>query len=220
MARKLIKRPGATTGHMNGSPVGRALVHDELLYVQVTAFLRIVLLCIGSCGMNDFEENLCPFLRELPEGHECVFHAHAANHRSHEIHLLWSKPDLVKVCFHGILFCRGGSRSSRRSASSRDACRLSGRHLTAVSFKFTCEAELTKLVPHHLLCDVHRKKIFAVMHRKGKPHKLRRDIRAPWPGFDDPLIALLDHLHDLLVELWINVWAFLGGACHGEKMRL
>lgn len=52
------------------------------------------------------------------------------------------------------------------------------------------------------------------MNSEGEADEFWRDVAVTRPRLDDLLLLFLDHFHDLLQELWINVWAFFERACH------
>src|SRR6185436_12709185 len=95
------------------------------------------------------------------------------------------------------------TRSAWRTTRSNNSCGLS-----TVTFEFRGPREFTKLVSHHLFRDVHGRELFAVMHCEGEAHEFGRDVAVARPRFDDLLLALLDHFHNLREESRINVRAF------------
>src|SRR5262245_25349932 len=64
--------------------------------------------------------------------------------------------------------------------------------------------KLAKLVADHVLGDVHRNELLAVVHRHRVPHHLRHDGRAARPGLDDLLLVGPVHLLDLLEKRGID----------------
>jgi len=68
--------------------------------------------------------------------------------------------------------------------------------------------ELAQLVSHHVLGDVHRDELVAVVHGDGMSHKIGGDHGTPRPGLDDGLLARFIHLEDSLLELVINKRTF------------
>ena len=82
--------------------------------------------------------------------------------------------------------------------------------------KLACKGKLSKLVPHHLFCDVHRDEILPIMDCESKPNELRWNIGITCPRLDDLLIAGLNALHNFFEESLINVRAFFGRARQGE----
>lgn len=79
-----------------------------------------------------------------------------------------------------------------------------------MTLEFSREGKLAELVPDHLLSDINRYEVLSVVDRKGEAYELRRNVGVSRPRFYDLFITLFDHLHDLLKELLINVWAFFG----------
>src|SRR5580765_2127726 len=73
--------------------------------------------------------------------------------------------------------------------------------LAAVSLERTRERELTELVPDHVLGDVHRHELAAVVDGQRVADHFRGDRRAARPGLDDLLVALAIHRLDLLGQM-------------------
>src|SRR5690606_37875531 len=74
--------------------------------------------------------------------------------------------------------------------------------------------ELTELVPDHVLGDVDRAELLAVVDGQRVGEHVGRDHRATAPRLDHALLAALVHLLDLATELVVDVGAFLERACH------
>ena len=89
-------------------------------------------------------------------------------------------------------------------------------HFSSVNSELAGKGKFSELVPYHLLCDVHRDKVLAIMHCKSESDELWRNVGIPCPRFDDFLITRFDTLHHFFEELLIDVGAFFGGARQGE----
>src|SRR5690606_5681838 len=75
--------------------------------------------------------------------------------------------------------------------------------------------ELAQLVANHVLGDVDRDELVAVVHRHSVADKLRRDGRGTRPRLDDALVAALVHLPDLAEQLCVDVRTLLDRSRHG-----
>src|SRR5215213_1037697 len=69
--------------------------------------------------------------------------------------------------------------------------------------------ELAELVADHVLGDVHRNELVAVVHGDRVTDHLRDDRRAARPGADDPLVAPFVHRIDLPREVIVDEVALL-----------
>src|SRR5438552_13517972 len=74
--------------------------------------------------------------------------------------------------------------------------------------------ELAELVPNHALGDEHRDVFAAVVHGNGVPEHVGDDRRAPRPGLDDLLAALVVLLVDLLEQVVVDERALLQATWH------
>src|SRR5881396_567170 len=75
--------------------------------------------------------------------------------------------------------------------------------------------ELAELVPDHGLRDEHGHVLAAIVHRDRVPDHLRHDRRPPRPRADDPLVASVVHLLDLLHEVVVDERPLLDRPRHG-----
>src|SRR5215469_11155189 len=57
-----------------------------------------------------------------------------------------------------------------------------------VSLERAGQGEFAELVPDHVLGDVHRNMLLAIVDGDSQPHEVRRNRRAPRPGLDRPLV--------------------------------
>src|SRR5579864_3849579 len=106
-------------------------------------------------------------------------------------------------------------RLSRLLGSSR-CCR----RLHRVPLELPGRRKLAQLVPHHVLGDVNRDELLAVVHGDGVPHELRQDGRAPRPGADHLLFSTGVHLVHLLFEVAVGEWSLFYRASHVLVLRL
>src|ERR1035437_3980683 len=74
--------------------------------------------------------------------------------------------------------------------------------------------ELAQLVPHHVLGDVHRDELLAVVHSHGLPHELGKYGGAPRPRADHLLLAGRDHNRDLGFQGGVSTLSLLDGSAH------
>src|ERR1017187_7355597 len=75
--------------------------------------------------------------------------------------------------------------------------------------------ELAELVPDHGLGDEHRIVLAPVMDGDGVADHLRKDVAAPRPGLDDPLLPALIQLLNLGEQVIVAERPFLEGTAHG-----
>jgi hypothetical protein len=71
------------------------------------------------------------------------------------------------------------------------------------------ERELAELVADHVLGDVDRHVLLAVVHGDGQADELRHDGRAPRPGLDRALVVAGAGLVDLGHQMVVDEGAFL-----------
>ena len=74
--------------------------------------------------------------------------------------------------------------------------------------------ELAQLVPHHVLGDVHRDELLAVVHRDGVPHELRQNRRTPRPRPHHLLLVGGVQRVDLLFQVVVGKRPFFDGTPH------
>src|SRR4029079_18468382 len=98
--------------------------------------------------------------------------------------------------------CGGGRSRTGRLGALLDL-------LAAVALERARERELAELVPDHVLGDVDRHELAAVVHRERMADHLRRDGGAARPGLDDLLVALAVHRLDLVHEVVVDEGALL-----------
>src|SRR5262249_21625395 len=96
------------------------------------------------------------------------------------------------------------------------AHRLILRHLLVarVVMEGARRRELAELVAHHLLGDVHRDELLAVVDAEREADELRQDRRAPRPGLDDLAAHGLPRLLGLLDEAPLDEGTLPNGTCH------
>src|SRR2546428_5360208 len=63
------------------------------------------------------------------------------------------------------------------------------RHVLPAAAEDPGRHELAELVTHHVLGDVDRNELVAVVDRERVTHELRQDRAAPRPGLEHPLVA-------------------------------
>src|SRR5947209_11763329 len=86
--------------------------------------------------------------------------------------------------------------------------------VVAVAFVEAGEGELSQLVTHHILGDVHRYVAPAVVHADGMTHHIRRDAAVARPGLDQALLVPGVHPADLLLQVRIYIWSLFRRTCH------
>src|SRR6185369_12227503 len=74
--------------------------------------------------------------------------------------------------------------------------------------------ELAELVTDHLLGDVHRDELLAVVDAEGEPDELRQDRRTTRPGLDHLVAHAAACLLGLLDQAALDERAFPDGTCH------
>ena len=75
-------------------------------------------------------------------------------------------------------------------------------------------SELTQLVADHVLLDIDRHVLAAIMDSDGVTDEGREDGGATAPGLQNLLFVLLVHLFDPLQQLRGNIGAFLNASAH------
>src|SRR6266511_3212646 len=101
-----------------------------------------------------------------------------------------------------------GSLLPRRSRWGNDL--LVGR----VRFERPGQRELAELVSDHILRDVNRNVLLAVVNRYRQADEIRRDGRAPRPGLDRPLVGRRPRRFDLRLKVVIDERALFDRTCH------
>ena len=81
--------------------------------------------------------------------------------------------------------------------------------MRTVLLKHARRRKFAKFVANHVLRDENGMKRLSVMHQKRVTDKIRRDHRAPRPGFDRFLGARAVHLVDLLEKMRFDEGSFL-----------
>src|ERR1017187_5563156 len=74
--------------------------------------------------------------------------------------------------------------------------------------------KFSELVAHHVLRDVHRDELLAVVDRDGMPHELRKNGGTPRPGADHLLLVGGIERHQLGFEVSVGKWSLLDGSAH------
>ena len=72
----------------------------------------------------------------------------------------------------------------------------------------TRRGKFSQFVSYHVLGDIHRDELPAVVDGDGLPHEIRGDHRGPGPGLDYGLLAGIHVLLNLLIQAVMNVWSF------------
>ena len=70
-------------------------------------------------------------------------------------------------------------------------------------------SELAKLVTHHVLGDVHRDELVAIMHGNSLTHKVGRNHRSSRPSLDSDLLVGLLGLDNAFFQFVENIRTFL-----------
>src|SRR5712671_3929284 len=74
--------------------------------------------------------------------------------------------------------------------------------------------KFAQLASHHVLGDVHRNKLSAIVDRQRVPDKLGQNRRAPRPGSQNLLLVLVIHRGHLLRQVVVCKWAFFKRSTH------
>src|ERR1035438_7791385 len=97
-------------------------------------------------------------------------------------------------------------------------CRLGGllgcSRLHRMAPKSPRRRKLAQLVPHHVLRDVHRDELLAVVHRNGLPHEFGKYGRAPRPRAQHLLLVGRHHNRDLAFQVGVGKRSLLDGSAH------
>src|SRR5207249_2743160 len=165
-----------------------------------------------------------------------IFHFAAFNQIQHQPRLL--RRDAHKPClsskFHLSLLrlsCRRRGRcrsrcSRRRNRSSRTTghSRRPGccfrRCPHRVSLELASKAELSQLVPHHVLGDVHRDKLLPVVDGNRVPDKFRNNRRAPRPGAQHFFLVPRIHGFNPPLQISVHECPFFCRTCHNLSSQL
>src|SRR5512147_1839186 len=78
-----------------------------------------------------------------------------------------------------------------------------------VSLESPRQRELAELVAHHILGDIHRNMLLAVMHGDREADEIRQDGGTARPGLDRTLVVACPGGVDLLDEMAVDERAFL-----------
>ena len=73
----------------------------------------------------------------------------------------------------------------------------------------TGKSEFTKLVTYHVLGNIYRNVLSAIVNCDGVTDKLREYRRGTRPGLENLLLILFVHSYDTVEELLFNVGCFL-----------
>src|SRR6266699_5554898 len=217
------------------------LLHEDGLHLQLVDVGAVVVLGVGDRRFQHLLDDVRPLLRTEGEQIEGLFHGEPADLVGDEPPLLGRKPHPVqpRAGFHvfSLLLlaarrgggrCRGGAwrRGPRRRRSSRrprpSAARSRGRSglqkllvRHAVALENSRQGEFAQLVPHHVLRDVHRDVLLAVVDRDGQPDEIRQNRGAPRPGLDRALVVCRARRADLLHQMVVHEGTLLDRASHG-----
>src|SRR5690606_35999873 len=112
--------------------------------------------------------------------------------------------------------CRTNFDTARASMTRLPRSRALVGQLPAVAPEEAGGRELAQLVTDHVLRDVDRDELVAVVHRQRMADELRRDRRGTSPRLEDALLASLVHLLDLRQQLGVDVRSLLDRSCHGR----
>ena len=75
-------------------------------------------------------------------------------------------------------------------------------------------AELAKLMAHHIFGNQNSVKDFSIVNQKHSPNELGHYRARPPPRLDGVVVARVDSFLNLLVKLFVNVWAFFCASGH------
>src|SRR5437667_11687165 len=116
---------------------------------------------------------------------------------------------------------RAGARPAARGRGARTAGRAGGArhlghllHLGGVALELTGGRELPEFVADHVLRDIDRDELPAVVDGQRVAHHLGRYRRAARPGLHDLALAGLVHRLDLLEEVIVHPRTLLQRTCH------
>ena len=71
-----------------------------------------------------------------------------------------------------------------------------------------------QLVTYHILRNIDRYVLLAVMDSDGQPNKIGQNRRAARPGFDWTFVIRCTGRFHLGYKVQVNKWALLYGTCH------
>ncbi len=77
-----------------------------------------------------------------------------------------------------------------------------------MTLESTCERELTQLVANHLIGDIDRHVLFAVMHSNGQADELGQDHGATGPSLNRLLVLVCHGLFGLGNQVMVDEWTF------------
>src|SRR5271167_319492 len=86
-----------------------------------------------------------------------------------------------------------------------------------VSLERARQREFPELVTDHVLRDVHRNVLLAIVNGDRQTHKVRGDGRASRPGLDRPLVRGRPSRLDFRLEVVIDERTLLDRTCHGNQ---
>ena len=176
--------------------VGVARGHEEPLDVAAEAFL---LLRVGNRRAQHLLDVARDALAGELERRQRRVHVTAADEVEDEPRLLRRRAHVLRcrVCLH-----RHYATSLRRRSRWRHRRCLV--RLGRVSLERPRRRELAELVPDHVLRQVHRDELLAVVHGERVPDHLGNHRRAARPGLDDLLLAAAVHDLDLLEQRQVD----------------
>src|SRR5262245_40988008 len=87
-------------------------------------------------------------------------------------------------------------------------------HLRGVALELARRGELPQLVAHHVLGDVDRDELLAVVDGNGVPHHFRHDGGTPGPGLQHLAVPRRVHLLDALQQMIVDEGPLLERSCH------
>src|SRR6185437_5772501 len=89
-----------------------------------------------------------------------------------------------------------------------------------VSFERAGRGKLAQLMPHHVLGDVHRNELLAVVHGDGVPHELGKNRGTARPGANDLLFIRRAEHHELGFQVRIGKRSLLYASSHAYLFLL
>src|ERR1700722_1826882 len=241
VARPLLVTEDATHRGWSHALSARPFIHEAARYrqlVQVQRLARILRLALrvrDSAAQSLLNILGHALLRELQRV-QCFFRAPPANQVNHQPRLLRRDARVTRLgdslylrCLAcRILNCRchrlcplrlrcrscsGGWCRSRRWRACRCRGPLESR-FHRVPFKSPRRRKFTQLVSDHLLGDVHRNELLAVVHRQRVPDHVRQNRRTARPGLQNFLFVAGVQAFHLLTQVAIDERSLLQRARH------
>src|SRR6185312_3266082 len=198
MARGFSDLVAAALGARGKAPQRGALLDIDGLDLQLVDVGAVVVFRVGDRGLQHlFDDDSGFFLGEF-QNVERLVHLLAANQVSDQPALVDRQTNAPKdcTCFHGLsLF-------------------LHDFFVGRVTLEGARQGEFAQLVAHHLVGDVHRNVLLAVVHGDGQPDELGQNHGAARPGLDRFLVLGRHGLVGLDHQMMVNKRTLFERASH------